>query len=426
MTITKQRVAGLAAAAALAALAGAAAAQTTIRFQDQGPEREPFNEEAIRLFEEANPDIDVEYRWQANEPYKTGIKVMMESNDPPDVYFVWAGSFANDIVDTGVVSEISDSEERGDAWTEGAAKGIVDQFRHRDGLYGVPAEIYTKTMWKNDQFFADNGLEVPETLDELRALCGRVREIDPLMTPIAFGASESWTINHYLTVLFQRHVPIETALADYQLQGDPEELFTHPGYERALEDFASLIDARCFNDGINSTTPEVSRTMFATDLAAMTFCGSWCPPMFDDQGFAGRYSDFPFPRIEGAEGDQDGVLVGAIGYQVAEASEEREAALEFLSFLTSPEMAALRARMIGRIPSNNAALEEGDLQPVAAELLDMATAAPVSVPPLNTIVETSVSDVILKSGQDLVAGTVDPAGFIEQVRAQARDAASRG
>ena len=425
MTTTNRTTTGLA-AAALALLAGTAAAQTTIRFQDQGPEREPFNEEAIRIFEERNPNIEVEYRWQANEPYKTGIKVMMESNDPPDVYFVWAGSFANDIVDTGVVSDISDSETRGDAWTEGASRGIVDQFRHAGGLYGVPAEIYTKTMWKNDAFFADNGLEVPETLDGLRALCGQVREIDPLMTPVAFGASESWTINHYLTVLFQRHVPIETALSDYQLQGDPGGLFTHPGYEKALEDFVSLIDAECFNDGINSTTPEVSRTMFATDLAAMTFCGSWCPPMFDDQGFEGRYGMFPFPRIEGAEGDQDGVLVGAIGYQVSEASEEREAALDFVSFLTSPEMAALRARMIGRIPSNNAALEEGDLQPVAADLLAMAVAAPVSVPPLNTIVETSVSDVILKSGQDLVAGTIDPAGFMDRVRQQAQDAASRG
>ncbi|WP_308918010.1 ABC transporter substrate-binding protein [Jannaschia sp. LMIT008] len=406
--------------------AGVAGAQTTITFQDQGPEREPFNEEAIRLFEEANPDIDVEYAWQANEPYKTGIKVMMESNDPPDVYFVWAGSFANDIADTGVVSEISDSETRGDAWTRGASKGIVDQFRHNDGLYGVPAEIYTKTMWKNDAFFDDNGLEVPETLDELRTLCGRIREVDPLMVPISFGASESWTINHYLTILFQRHVPIETALADYQLQAPADELFTHPGYEKALEDFVSLIDAQCFNDGINSVTPEVGRTMFATELAAMNFCGSWCPPMFDDQGFAGRYSMFPFPRIEGAEGDQDGVLVGAVGYQVSEASDEREAALKFVSHLLSPEMAALRARMIGRIPSNNAALEDGDLAPMAAALLDMATSAPVSVPPLNTIVETSVSDVILKSGQDLVAGTITPAEFMDRVRAQARDAASRG
>ncbi len=413
-------------AASLALLAGGATAETTIVFQDMGAEREGFNEEAIRLFEEANPDIEVEYRWQANEPYKTGIKVMMESNSPPDLYFVWAGSFSNDFVDSGVASDISDSEAAGDLWTQGAATGVVDQFRYQGGLYGVPGQVYTKYMWKNDAFFAEHDLAVPETLDELIGLCSRVREIDPLMTPIAFGASESWTINHYLTILFQRHVPLETALADYQLSAPADALWTDPGYEAALEDYVSLIDAGCFNDGINSVDPNVSRTMFATDLAAMTFCGSWCPPIFNEQGFEGRYSAFDFPAVEGGRGNQDGTLVGTQGFQVAAASENREAAIKLMSWLLSPEMQALQARTAGQLPANASALQDGDLPAESVALLDKVAEAPVSVPPLNTIVETSVSDVILKSGQDLTAGTITPAEFMERVRAQALDAKSRG
>ena len=135
----RTKITTIAAAALLAATA--AGAQTTVVFQDMGAEREGFNEEAIRLFEEQNPDIDVEYRWQANEPYKTGIKVMMESNSPPDLYFVWAGSFSNDFVDSGVAFDLSESEAAGDAWTPGAAQGVVDQFRYKDGLYGVPGQI---------------------------------------------------------------------------------------------------------------------------------------------------------------------------------------------------------------------------------------------------------------------------------------------
>ena len=414
------------ATAATALVATAATADSTVVFQDLGAEREAFNEEAIALFEKQNPDIDVEYRWQANEPYKTGIKVMMESNDPPDLYFVWAGSFSNDFVDAGVASDLSDSEAAADLWTEGAAKSVVDQFRYKDGLYGVPGQVYTKTMWKNDAFFEEHGLEVPATLDELVGLCGRVREIDPVMTPIAFGASESWTINHYLTILFQRHVPLETAQADYALAASEDALWTDPGYEAALEDFVGLIDANCFNDGINSVDPNVSRTMFAQELAAMTFCGSWCPPIFDEQGFAGRYSAFPFPAVEGGRGDQAGGLVGTQGFQVAKASDEREATVKLLSWLLSPEMQALQARTAGHLPANATELEPGDLPDVSVDLLERVAALPVSVPPLNTIVETSVSDVILKSGQDLVAGTITPAEFMERVREQARAAKARG
>ena len=90
-----------------------------------------------------------------------------------------------------MASDISDSQAAGDLWTEGAAMGVVDQFRYQDGLYGVPGQVYTKYMWKNDAFFADNELEIPGTIDETLMLCSQVREIDPLMTPIAFGASES-------------------------------------------------------------------------------------------------------------------------------------------------------------------------------------------------------------------------------------------
>ena len=401
-----------------------AAAQTTVVYQDMGAEREAFNKEAIRLFEEANSDIKIQYSWIANEPYKTGIKVMLESNSPPDLYFVWAGSFSNDFVDAGLANDISDSFDRGDAWTVGAPAGVVDQFRHKGGLYGVPGEVYTKYMWKNDAFFAENNLEVPAS-----------------MSPIAFGASESWTINHYLTILFQRHVALDVALADYQLTTPADQLWTDPGYLAALKDFKRMETEGCFNDGINSVDPGVSRTMFATGLAAMTFCGSWCPPQFDEQGFEGQYSAFAFPAVAGGKGNQEGhedgdlrpedvkkiatELVGAQGYQVSASTKVRDETLKFLSWLQSPEMNALKAQLSGQLPANASALKEGDLPAVSIDLLARVAAAPVSVPPLNTIVETSVSDVILKSGQDLVAGTVTPEEFMERVRTQALEAQAR-
>ena len=415
----------LALAAGVSLAPAGASAETTITFMDLGPERIEFNEEVIRRFEEANPDIKVDYRWQANEPYKTGIKVMMESNSPPDVLFNWAGSNSNDFVDAGVVADLSQSFERGDAWTTDMPTGVVNQYNYKGGLYGVPSQVYTKTMFKNDAFFEENGLEVPATMDELIGMCAKVREIDPQMTPIAFGASESWTINHYLTILFQRHVDLDTAMADYLLDKPADELFTDPGYEAALNDFKRMIDADCFNAGINSVTPEVSRTMFASGLAATTFCGSGCPPQFDDQGAEGTYSPFPFPAVAGGKGDQTGALVGVQGYQVASKSQHPDEAIEFLSFLVSPDNNAMLAEMVGQLPANASRLKDGALSEPSTLMLDGIAAANVSVPPLNTIVETSVSDVILKSGQDLVAGTIEPAEFMERVREQAREAKER-
>ena len=423
-----RRTLAAALAGALALHAGAPALaqeqKATVVFQDVGPERDAFNEEVVRRFEAEHPDIDVRYNWIANEPYKTGIKVMLESNSPPDVYFVWAGSFSSDFVDSGVAEDVSASRARGDAWTRGATDAITDQFLYQGGLYGVPAEIYTKVFWKNDAFFARHGLEAPRTIGETVRLCRRIRSIDRKVTPISFGGSESWTISHYVTMLFQRHVDRATLDADYQLRSGRDALFTDPGYVAALEDLKRLEAAGCFNKGINSMDPGVSRTMFAIDLAAMTFCGSWCPPVFDADG-AGPYSPFPFPAVEGGRGDQRAALVGVQGYQLSAKSKVQDEAMVFLNYLLSPDTQALLARMAGQLPANASALRDGDLPAVSMTLLDLVAEAPSSVPPVNTVLEVSVGDVVLKSGQDFLAGTIDAKGFMDRVRRQALRAKAR-
>ena len=414
----------------LAALAGfvavgTAAAQTTVTFLDVGPERDAFNTEVVRLFEAENPDIRIDYDWIANEPYKTAIKVMLESNSPPDLYFVWAGIFANDFVDSGVAADIADTATRGEGWAATMPPALIEQFRYEGGLYGAPSEIYAKPMWKNDAFFAAHQLAVPQTIDEVIALCRTIRRIDDDMTPISFGGSESWTISHYVTMLFERHVPAEVREADFYLTADPDDLWTDPGYVAALRDLKRMERADCFNKGINSMDPGVSRTMFAIELAAMTFCGSWCPPIFDADDFAGRYSPFDFPGVAGGRGDQEAMLVGVQGYQLARASAVPEEAMRFLDFLLRPDIQAMMARMANQLPANASGIEEGDLPPVSVEILDMVAAAPSSVPPVNTVVDTGVGDVILKSGQDFLAGTVDAEGMMARVRAQAIKAKTR-
>ena len=404
----------------------AAVADTTITFIDITTELQDYWKALIERFEAANPGIDVEYRWLANEPYKTGIKVMTESNSPPDVFYIWAGSWAKDMVDQGAVLDLSDSLADGDAWAREMPEGLVRQFSYLDSVWGAAVHMYAKFMWKNDAFFAEHGLTIPATIDELKSFCGAVREIDERMIPISFGASESWTINHYLTILFQRHVPIEIRERDFAMRGAPEELFIHPGYQNALQDLMDLKAADCFNDGVISVTPETSRIMFSAGLAATTFCGTWCIAQFDDQGFEGRYSPFPFPVAEGGEGAQDGVMVGASGYQISSKTQHPEAAIAFLGYMLSPENQALMTRETGFIPAKSSALQEGDLPPPTIAVLELVDVASVADPALNTVLETSVSDVVLKSGQDLFAETITPAEFMQRVRDQAMRAVNAG
>ena len=50
-----------------------------------------YNEKIIAEFEAANPDIDIVYNPYSNEAYKTNLQVAIGSDDPPDIFFNWAG-----------------------------------------------------------------------------------------------------------------------------------------------------------------------------------------------------------------------------------------------------------------------------------------------------------------------------------------------
>ena len=89
------------------------------------------------------------------------------------------------------------------------------------------------------------------------------------------GNSESWKLNHVITMLNQRVVGAENTKADYALTAPDDELFTNPKYVEAWEKVVEL-NENCFNDAPNATNPELTRSMFAAQISPMMYCGTWC------------------------------------------------------------------------------------------------------------------------------------------------------
>jgi len=63
----------------------------------------PAYEKAIAEFEEAHPDIKIEWEAFENQSYKTKIKAAMSDPETlPDIFFTWAGAFLGDFVNAGM------------------------------------------------------------------------------------------------------------------------------------------------------------------------------------------------------------------------------------------------------------------------------------------------------------------------------------
>ena len=83
-----------------------------------------------------------------------------------------------------------------------------------DGLmYTLPMSKSTEVLYYNKTFFEANNLTLPETWDELEALCGQIKAIDPTCIPLGYDSESNW----FITMCEQYNSPYTSASGDHYL-----------------------------------------------------------------------------------------------------------------------------------------------------------------------------------------------------------------
>ncbi len=377
-----------------------------------------YNEQIIAAFEAAIPDIDMVYSPYPNESYKTNLQVAIGSDDPPDIFFNWAGDDTGRYVREGHLLDLTPYAEEF-KWGEQLSPAMLAAFSVDGKSYGAPYSQEAKYFYYHKDMFDEMGLAVPTTFDELLALCTKSSEAG--MPALAFGNQERWEGVHYMTI-FNQKVAGEAALAaDYSLSNDADTLFTDPGYAEAFNRLLAMQKAGCFGDAINSTTPDAALIQFVNKQTPMYYQGTWIMGALKDNGLEGQYGMFRMPPMtdDAAKGNQNFVLAGPVGLEVSAKTPHPDAAAKFLDFYVSQ-------------PSQKALLEVTNRIPVRADAVDKATAAAgvVAVADdlatgegtalwLDVVLENSISEVYLNSIQEVLAGTQTPDEAVQAVREQA-------
>jgi raffinose/stachyose/melibiose transport system substrate-binding protein len=411
----------------LALVAGTALPQITLAQDDititmwglTNPNYPEFIAMAAESFRETHPNVTIDFQQTPNEAYKTAIQVALVGSDPPDVFFNWAGEDSARLVRDGLVLDITDLANADGQFGTFISGAWQSTFAVDGRLFGAPTDAVTKYFYYNRTFFADNSLTPPATFDGLLQLCRDIRAIDPEIVPLPLGNSERWKMNHYITLLNERVMGNDALRADYALTAADDQLFTNPGYVTAWEKVLELQEAGCFQDAPNATSPEVSRTMFTSEISPMIFCGSWCMSIFDGEGFT-DYALFRFPPVEGGASDGNSNMVVPQGLQVSALTEHPDEAVAWISHLLSPEMSVLFAEMRGALPSNPAMMDqmEGATDQFLWTAADMGSLA-VQYNVIDVEVEASVANAYLDAGTEILNGTMTPAAAMESIRAAA-------
>ena len=297
---------------------------------------------------EAETGYSVNFVDVGHEDFKTGILVQLAGSNPPDAHNNWAGARTAFQVENGMLAPIDEM------WAENGlddqfGAGMIESAVTYDGAkYLLPFGFHIAPVFYNPKLFADNGVEIPATWDDLKAACGTFSEAGVL--PIALGAKDGWPAQFYFDYLLLR-----TAGAEYRanlMVGEGS--YTDPEVVRAMELWKELFDAGCFADGatINSMVWSDAADQVVNVEAAMDLHGSWFMGYVNGNGFVSEvdYDFFEFPVID--EGVPSAVVGPVDGWVTAADAANSEAAMEMLAYLAKPEVQLAWSGVQGNIPTN--------------------------------------------------------------------------
>jgi raffinose/stachyose/melibiose transport system substrate-binding protein len=372
----------------------------------------PLFKEVAADFEKANPSVTVTVRDYPNEAYKTAVQVGVASNQPPDIFYNDPGEASFKFVRDGLAMDLTAAAKKA-GWDK-TLKGTISAFTLEGKIWGMPYTQQSKYYYYSKEIFAQEKIRIPSSFSALLSTCKTLKAKG--IVPISFGNSERWPGIHYMTILNQKVVGDAQIAADYSLKPAEDKLFADPAYATALQKLKDMQDAGCFNNAVNSVSPEIARATFYTGKAAMTFCGTWCLGIMDSNGFKGKYGNFRFPRIEGGKGNQGYVISGPTGLQVSAKSNNKEAATAFLAYFTSVKPQARMVSSTNRIPVNPAAVKGLELDPALGAVITDLGKASGSTLWLDSAVESGISDAYQNMIQEVLNGTKTPQQAMEVIR----------
>ena len=231
-----------------------------------------ISEGAVQRFMADYPNITVNQVHQQNDNYKQQLVVAMSSGQCPNIYCHWGGGPMAEYYKSGYANDITDMYAKYDH--PEFVDAAVAQSTYDGKMLAIPFSGLTGCdIFYNKTIFADLGLEVPTTIDELEAVCEKLKENG--IIPFSLANASKWTGSMYYMYLVARHSGNAEFDAAYTQENGGS--FTSPAFIYAGEKIQDWGKKGYFPDGVNSLSADDNqdRALLYDGSAAMMLHGSW-------------------------------------------------------------------------------------------------------------------------------------------------------
>jgi len=292
------------------------------------------------------------------------------------------------------------------------APGIVSdvQFMYNGSVYSYPMDgLMTFAAFYNKELFAEYGLSVPETYDEMVNILDTFKAAG--ITPMYEAGFDMWPLQILPSAWWAYEQRANPSLVD-KLNDNEITFGEVPDLLKAIEMYKDFQDRGYFNDNVLSSTYEEQHAVLAEGSVGLVFQIS---PAYTE--FVIAYPDkadalgcfvVPWP------GMKNPVPVGnhSAGISINKNSPNAEVALDFLHYFASPEVASWYYTTTGEIsPYKNLDYE---IAPFHQTYVD-AIAKYGAEPSLTNIIDPGVGDDFMRAMQELITGSLTPQGVIDRI-----------
>jgi len=366
---------------------------------------------AMEEFKAMYPNVTVEFELKTFEQMQETAKMVLSSNDVPDVMECNKGSATAGLYAAeGLLTDLTDeAEARG--WDEILGSSFQTTSRYDENgtmglgnLYGITNYGEFVMVYYNKDMFEEYGVEVPTSLEEFEAVADTF--VAEGIVPLTLGGLDKWPLGHNWYEMVLYNVDRDFITNFQTLQGDID--FQGAAFTLGAEKFAEHATKGYYGTNANGIGYDDANAAFVQGQVPMNITGSW---MYG--GFLTQIEDFEW-GIFIMPGKDFNTGSGGNLWVVPQNAKNKDLAMEFINLTLGKSAQTIMANA-GGIPIN------ADLTQITdPKVLDLNEA-------FNNIVQNDglayypdwpvpgYMDTLGASLQELIAGTMTPAEFNDAI-----------
>ena len=298
--------------------------------------QEGIRVDAVKRFNEANPNGQITATGFQNDAFKTKIKTAIGAGQAPTIIWGWGGGTLRSYVQAGQVDDLTSWFTENPAvksrlFASSFAAATVD-----GKIYATPCEtVQPIVLFYNKKVFESVGAKPPQSWGELMALVSTFNAKG--IAPFSLGGQSRWTNMMWLEFLFDRIGGPEVFQAVFEGE---KNAWSNPAAISALTKAQDLVKANGFIKGFSSITADsnADQALLYTGKAAMMLHGTWSYGVQQTNGgdfvSSGALGYLNFPPVDGGKGDPSNTVGNPAQYMSISSkasAEEKKIAKQFFT-----------------------------------------------------------------------------------------------